>query len=346
MDTIEEKVLAVGEYVDRLVNIDPRARKETLELYQAARDKQGKPLCLLAAESLIKVIRPNRHDIVMFVTGFVSPTLLVGEQDGPVGSACLARALEEGFGVRPVVVTDEELLGEVRQTCRGAGFNVYDLERALTAGVKRGKSLAVIDFPKDKEQAKLRAKNLLDELHPAALIAIERPSMNEKGVYHGITGLDMTDITAKTDYLIEEANSKGILTIGIGDGGNELGCGLIEDAVKKYRPNNAKCGCSCGGTIASHISTKVLVFATISDWGAYGIEACLALLLKRPQVLHTDDTMIQTLREAVCAGSEDGHAGWVDAGSDGISWRVEVGVLRMLRTMVEEALVPRYDLKL
>ena len=52
------------------------------------------------------------------------------------------------------------------------------------------------------------------------------------------------------------------------------------------------------------------------------------------------DVPMQLLRFSDMGGAEgdDGRYGWVDMGSDGISWRIELGVLRMLRTMAEEAI--------
>ena len=324
----------LGDIVDRLVTADLWCRPEVLPLYRAARNHQSGPLCLLAARNLLERIDIDRKDVVLFVTGFISPTLLVGEQDGPVGSASLARALAYALNIRPVVITDEDQVEMVQQTFRGGGFNVFDLPAALQAGLVRGKSAAVTSFPKDSSEAKRRAKSLLDDLEPAALIAIERPSGNDKGRYHGIGGHDITDLHAKTDILFAEARSRGILTIGVGDGGNELGSGIIEEAVKACRPNSGRCICPCEGTVAAHSRTDVFVLASISDWGALGIEACIAALQRDPQVLHSEDVMRAILWESTYAGLEDGMAGWVDPGSDGISWRIEVGLLTMLRTLV------------
>jgi hypothetical protein len=338
MSQIDRNLEVLGEFVDRLVTVDLWCKPEILPLYQAARNRQNEPLCLLAARRLKERIDPGRKDVVLFVTGFISPTLLVGEQDGPVGSACLARALAYGFNVRPIVVTDEDQVQMVKQTFRGAGFNVFSLEAALRAGIVRGKSTAVIDFPKDENKARAQAKSLFNQINPVAVIAIERPSGNEKSRYHGIGGHDITDLHAKTDYLLTEAKSRSILTIGVADGGNELGSGLIADAVKAHRPNNARCTCPCGGSIAAHTQTDILVFAAISDWGAFGIEACLAALQEDLRVLHSEDVMRSTLWEATYAGLEDGMAGWVDPGSDGISWNIEANVVNMLRTLVDHYL--------
>jgi len=38
------------------------------------------------------------------------------------------------------------------------------------------------------------------------------------------------------DSLVELAREKHIFTVGIGDNGNELGCGIILDEVQKIQP--------------------------------------------------------------------------------------------------------------
>lgn len=332
-----EQLEAVGVYVDRLVTMDLRTRLRQLDLYEAASAAQGgAPLCMTAAQAIKEAVTPGKLNTALFITGFYSPAFWCGEQDGPVGSALLARVLETGLGIRSVMVTDDELVDLVAQTCRGAGFKIFDMERALT--VPKGRGTSVLGFPKDDTEAQEAASTLLDRLDPACVIAIERPSMNEKGEYHNLRGLNMTPFAARTDYLVVEAKRRGIPTIAVGDGGNELGYGLIAEAVTKVRPNNGKCLCPCEGTVASSVAADIVVHSTISDWGAMGIAACLATLLNDADALLSDDTLLTTLRECTGAEGDDGRYGWVDMGSDGISWRIELGVLRMLRTMAEEAI--------
>jgi hypothetical protein len=129
------RLQTLGEHVDRLITHDPRCREFILPMYEAARQTQGdQPLALLAAQRLFEAIDPSRKDVVLLVSGFVSPTLLRGEQDGPVGSAWLGRGLAQAFNVRPVLVTEDSQIPEVRATCRAAGLNVYDLEEGLHVG--------------------------------------------------------------------------------------------------------------------------------------------------------------------------------------------------------------------
>src|ERR1700748_2642864 len=98
-----ERLRMFGEFVDRLVTIDIQTRSQHLGLYDAARALAGSPLCLGAAETMLRSLKPGRLNTAIFTTGFLSPAYLCGEQDGPVGVACLARALETGTGLRSII---------------------------------------------------------------------------------------------------------------------------------------------------------------------------------------------------------------------------------------------------
>ena len=331
-----ERLRTLGIFVDNLVTLDIQTRDQHLGLYRAAFELQGEPLCLRAAKAMLHSLKPGRLNTALFATGFHSPAFWSGEQDGPVGVACLARALETGLGVRSVILTDEELVAEVEAACRGAGYKIFDVERTLT--VPKGRGIAVLAVSKDASEARRQVKTLLDRLEPAFVMGVERPSANAKGEYHNLRGLNMTAITAKTDCVFEEAKARGIVTIGVGDGGNELGYGSIEEAVMKVRPNGGRCQCPCGGTVAAHTPADVLVHASVSNWGVFGIIACLAVLLDDPKVAPSESVIYRSLNEAASAGSDDGRLGWIDLGSDGVDVKVELGVVALLRTIALEAI--------
>ena len=221
-----ERLRTFGLFVDRLVTLDIQTRSQHFGLYQAAFDLQGEPLCLRAARTMIEAIRPQERSTALFTTGFFSPAYWCGEQDGPVGVACLARALETGLDVRSVIATDEELVAGVEAACRGAGYKTFDVEHALT--VPKGRGIAVVGISKDEGEALIQVQELMDRVQPGFVAAVERPSANSKGHYHNLRGLNMTPLTGKTDCVFEEAQRRGIVTIAVGDGGNELGYGAIE----------------------------------------------------------------------------------------------------------------------
>src|SRR5206468_2038016 len=83
--------------------------------------------------------------------------------------------------------------------------------------------------------------------------------------YHTMGGRDITLHMSPAHWLFEEV-SKGlpIQTIGIGDGGNEIGMGKIPWNI--IRRN-----ISGGGRVACRVATDHLLVCGISNWGAYGL---------------------------------------------------------------------------
>ena len=198
-------------------------------------------------------------------------------------------------------------------------------------------------FPLDPGQAKATAVSLLDELQPSAVIAIENLSPNAKGIIHSATGFEREPThVAHSFHVVEEARRRGILTVGVGDFGNECGMGLIADAVRKINPYGTACKCPCGAGVTAAVSTDVLVVASISNWGSYAISAALALLLKDPNVLESPEAARRSLEECVAAGAE-GEGGMRQPWVDGTPLEAQVAVVTMLRTIVANALKPALD---
>lgn len=64
---------------------------------------------------------------------------------------------------------------------------------------------------------------------------------------------------------MKEARSRKILTVGLGG---------IRDIVEKYTFTGAKCQCLCNTGVVAVTELDYAVPCSISNWGAYGIEAC------------------------------------------------------------------------
>jgi len=323
---------AIGEGIDRLVSIEISGRGVIGELYAAARALQEGPLCLEAASRLLERVR--KGSVVILATGLPIYPWFTGEQDGPVGTATLARALVVAVGARPVIVTDPNNVDICAAAVRGAGLYARSVEDALRLPT----TAAVLPFPLGWSEATARSQELLDSLRPAALIAIERPGANEHGHYHGAGGQRLTDHCAKIDALFEAARQQELLTIGVGDGGNELGCAPIRDAVLRVVPNGATCTCPCRGTIVPAVPTDLLIAAAISNWGAYGIEAAMALLLGRPDIMHSRDIDARVHDLCAAAGANNDGPGLLDGGSDAVPARLHGHVVDLLHQMIQSGL--------
>jgi D-glutamate cyclase len=323
---------AIGEGIDRLVSVEITGRGVIGELYAAARAAGGGPLCLDAASRLLERVGKGR--VIILATGLPTYPWFTGEQDGPVGTATLARALVLAVGARPVIVTDPVNVDICAAAVRGAGLYTRSLEDALRLPT----TVTVLPFPLTWDEAAERSRVLLERLRPAALVAIERPGANEHGQYHSAGGKNLTDYCGKIDALFQTARDQEILTIGIGDGGNEIGCAAIQETVLHVVPFAAKCTCPCGGTVVPKVPADLLVAAAISNWGAYGIEAAMAVLLERPEVMHSRliDARVHDLCTA--AGANNDGPGLLDVGTDAVPARLHGHIVDLLGQMVQSGI--------
>ena len=194
---LTEEVKNVGEILDRLLSVPVyvgssfTGRPALLDLYQGARDKFKEPLTYLAVKEILD--RTKKGDTVLIVTGFVIPPWFRPEHDGPAGAITLARALNLGLDVTPVIVAEKMVTERMTSVCNACGFEVTDYDEAK----KFQRRIALEELPLIDDIAKQRAKSVLDEMNPSVIITIEKASPNEKGVYHSGVGYDITAIQGK-----------------------------------------------------------------------------------------------------------------------------------------------------
>ena len=317
--------------VDRIVNLDI-GKRGVDKLYGPARARCDEPLSAAAARSLTKLTAGDR---AVLVTGSLTRpwvSMKIGETDGPVGTAALARTLSYGFNAIPVVVTDTSLLEPISATLRAAGLAVVTLEEAQRATSNRrfcGIAVA-LGYPLADDEARVEAKRMLDELMPNTVIAIERAGMTVRGTYHNMLGQDYSEGRARIDYLVEEAGRRHIPTVGVGDGGNEIGMGAIAEAVHKHVPH--------GEILCARLATDVLLPAGVSNWGCYAIQAALAIMTGRAELAHSAALEKHLIEAAAAAGLVDGNTGKCEATVDGMPVEVHMGIVQLLAATVERAL--------
>ncbi|MFQ5758656.1 MAG: DUF4392 domain-containing protein [Candidatus Bathyarchaeia archaeon] len=275
--------------IDQTITVDLPFRKVARKLYEAAIAIVNKPLCLAAAESIAAAA--EKGDVAFIITGFPILEKNACETDGPLGAAVFSETLRS-MGVKPILVTDDLCVDVVKAT---------------------SPDTVVAVCPTDNE-----AEGLLDRHKPSVLIAIERPGANERGEYHTMRGTNISHlISSRTDHLFKRAKKLGIATIAVGDGGNELGCGAIIEAVRKHVPYGAKCQCPCNGSIAAATPADILVIGGTSNWASYGIAACLSLI-KELKYEHTREGELQLLKRVISAGAVDGVTGEKKPSVDGL----------------------------
>ena len=218
------------------------------------------------------------------------------ETDGPPGAIAIGRALQ-ALG-RPVsYITDRH----------GAFCFRSEEER----GAK------IVEFPiVDDEESRTEAQRLLDEAKPSVLVAIERAGMTMGGRYRNSSGGDMTPYTARLDHLFRSHPA----TVGIGDGGNEIGMGVLYEAILRI-PTLAP--------FPTVTPTTHLIAASVSNWGGYGLTAALSRLSGQ-DLLPEEDEQAEIIRWESEQGVV-GSGGPGVPGVDGFSIEENLEILRLLR---------------
>jgi len=306
----------IGEGIDRLITIDFRARGVIYRLYEAARKLCNSPLTLTAAQQIADEISKGDH--IILTTGFILPPNYIPESDGPSGAVALARALKIASKAKPIFITEEKTKEILLAT-----LNAVDMQ-----------NMTILNFPLKLEEAETEAEEILEKYNPSLIVAIEKPGRNDKGEYHTMKGINISAFHAKIEPLIEKANRQGILTIGIGDGGNEIGMGNIKGTVEEYVPYAKECQCPCEGGIAAESKVDLLVTASVSNWGAYGIEACIEAITGKEGILHSPEIEENMLKSLFEAGAVDGASGQKRPLVDGVPHRTHSTIISMLKTLI------------
>jgi len=86
------------------------------------------------------------------------------------------------------------------------------------------------------------------------------------------------------------------------------------------------------------VATDLFVAAAISNWGAYGIEAAMAILLGRPEVMHAPDVDARVYDRRAAAGANNDGPGLLDVGADAVSGRLHGHVVELLGRTVQSGI--------
>jgi len=340
----------LSEIIDRLISVPVfsgsslASRPVVLDLYEAARGKFGRPLCFDATEKILQSSAKGVKKTVMITTGFIVPPWLEAETDGPVGAVTLARSLNLAFDATPVIVTEKKAVQKTKLLLEAAGFRIGDIQTAGKSQVNR-RTGVVVGFTTDVSKASKESEDLISKTSPFSIISIEKASPNRSGVFHSGVGVDVSALSAKVDRLVEEAKKSGILTVGIGDAGNEIGMGCIEETVRKILPTGSDCGCPCHQGVASSVATDALIVTGTSNWGASAIESLLAFHFKVPELLHDGATEVRMIRKAADVGFIDPASGFADPGVDAIPAKVHGALLEVLNFITRSRMGDSYYIK-
>lgn len=231
---------------------------------------------------------------IAVVSGFFIPTAQppAGETDGPLGALFLARVLVP-LGIRVVLVTDAFCTRALRVGLAAAGLtksvslvslpshslaNEIGPERYWRSFLQRSGPLSHLialeragpSHTLESLQEQLAAGGALGETY---LDFLHQVPPEHQDRCHTMRGRDITPHMSPSHWLFEAAarHTPPILTIGIGDGGNEIGMGKISwEIIQRNIPG--------GGLVACRVPTDHLIVCGISNWGAYGLAAGVQLL--------------------------------------------------------------------
>ena len=84
--------------------------------------------------------------------------------------------------------------------------------------------------------------------------------------------------------------------------------------------------------------TDFLVTATVSNWGAYGIAACLAILKGDFEIFHDESIECGILQSCADAGLIDGVSGYVSKSVDGLPQEIHASIVNILAAMVRKSI--------
>ncbi len=330
--------------IDRLITVEMRAGKGEIprgvihRLYEAARAAQGdRSLTFLAADGLRRHLQ--RGDHVLVVTGAGTPPWLpYGETDGPPGAAAVARALDIGLGAKPILIAEDRNMGPVVAATEGIGMMVMEEEHFA----KRDGCALSRPMPLGAAAGAAFTQEIFDRYKPKAAVFVEKGGPNSEGFFNSLLGTGRTtDMMANAHLLADEAKKRGCFTVGVGDGGNEIGFGKCAEAVREIQPFgriSKRPDGSAGAGIVTVTETDVLVAASVSNWGGYGIAAALAGLLGNPDVLHSPSDEIRMMQRCVAAGAVDGVFCRPIPLADGTAEAVQPAMITILADLVQMSL--------
>jgi len=329
----------IGEYVDRLVTVEMRNRGMNHNIIapiynEARREGGGRPITARAAEALVEHV--GEGDVVLIVTGAgYMPEVPHGESDGPPGAVSLARALYWGLKAVPVYVSEVCHAPPIKASSEAAGLMIRDYDLAKD----RRMGAAQVTAPEDQAEIDGWASELLAKMQPKAIIAIERLGPNESGIVHYSTGVAPKNCV-NIAPLFDQAAAQNVLSIGIGDNGNEIGFGRIHSFMQDFHPYGRETQTDKPGGAITVTATDIFLPASISNWGAYGVAAMLGFLLKDKELVQDPKIEERVIRACLDAGGWEMRYCTSRFIVDGAEGESSMAIVQLLRDMVGLNIAP------
>ncbi len=180
----------------------------------------------------------------------------------------------------------------------------------------------VIEFPIDGvAESKVHAAAILERVKPSLLISIERCGRTREDTYLNMRYVDISPYTARLDYLFDS----DIPSVGIGDGGNEIGMGNLAEVIPTVE--------SLPDYPAVNQVDR-LVIASVSNWGGYGLVAALSQISGK-KLLPSVESETAMLHGMIEEGVVDGTTGEAVPTVDNFSAEENGALLARLHAVVD-----------
>ena len=230
----------------------------------------------------------DNSEKVLIVSSFPIPPMNICETDGPLGALALYKAVERIGGKAEIWAH-----GQVKKALEPFKVTLVENPRIESYSI---------------------------------LVSVETAGRSKDGNYYSMSGLKM--LTPPFDELFLKAREIGVPTIGIGDGGNEIGMGNIKHLIEKYIP--------LGEKISTIVETDELIVSAVSNWGAYGLVAQVSLEIG--ENLLKDWNERKNLMTMVSAGLIDGIVKKPVMSVDGLSVEIHEKIVELLKETVNHQL--------
>ncbi len=258
-----------------------------------------------ACQSIVKAEKPHLGVVTGFFIPSSSPPAF--ETDGPLGAIFLARALP-ALSIAVTLYSEPKGHRSHAVAIRQFGFSAQAESLVVDSN-------GVVALPSENRFSHL--------------IALERGGPAVDNRCYTMRGRDISHEMLPVRTWFETPQRAA--SIGIGDGGNEVGMGKVpHETIVKNIPN--------GDQIHCRVPTDHLIVAGVSNWGAYALAAGIYVLrgVKPPTDLFDPDREREILEVMVREGPlVDGVTGQQTATVDGLSWGEYVKPLVRIREILE-----------
>ena len=324
--------------LEDLIRRDPAQRG--LLSSQAARG----PLCVGQLGPAARHLAEQGRSVAI-VTGFFIPLAVPpgAETDGPLGAALLAATLAQ-LGMKVVVITDRPCAAVVEAALQTYGFPEIALEvapiepepfEAWLAAFWQSRetnplthliSIERVGATHTRESLGAQPRDTAPPWHEFELAMAEGQSNRS----YNMRGICIDDWTAPLYRLFETHRQQPVVpsTIGVGDGGNEIGMGvLLWEDLSMRLPIGSPASICC------RVATDWTILAGVSNWGGMALAGAVAAAQNRTDILAEWDCAHheRALHELLLVGAVDGITRTPTPSVDGLPFLTYVQPWRAIR---------------